>query len=87
MYNVECPRIAIQNESCDLPLTKEYVLSDLGDGEKVHNKLGNPARMALHIISRNLQDVQYLAHTLQMQCGGLLFPCTNFASARSILQA
>ena len=71
-------------------LQKEYVLSDLGDGEKVHNKLGHPARMALHIITRNLQDVQYLAHTLQMQdmpCGGLLFPCTNFASARSILQA
>ena len=40
MYNVKCPRIAIQNESRDVPLTKEYVLSDLGDGEKVHNKLG-----------------------------------------------
>ena len=40
MYNMKCPRIAIENDNRDLPLTKEYVLSDLGSGEKVHNKLG-----------------------------------------------
>ena len=40
MYNMKCPRIAIQNESRDVQLTKEYVLSDLGGEEKVHNKLG-----------------------------------------------
>ena len=40
MYNMKCPRVAIQNESHDVPLTKEYVLSDLGGGEEVRNKLG-----------------------------------------------
>ena len=39
MYSMKCPRIAIEN-NCDVPLTKEYVLSDLGSGDKVHNKLG-----------------------------------------------
>ena len=39
MYNIKCPRVAIQNENRDVPLTKEYVLSDLGNGEKVHNNL------------------------------------------------
>ena len=40
MYNMKRPRIAIENDSRDLPLTKEYVLSDLSSGEKVHNNLG-----------------------------------------------
>ena len=40
MYNIKCPRVVIQNENRDVPLTKEYVLSDLVNGEKVHNKLG-----------------------------------------------
>ena len=39
MYKIKCPRVAIQNEN-DVPLTKEYVLSDLGNGEKLHNKVG-----------------------------------------------
>ena len=30
MYNIKCPRVAIQHENRDVPLTKEYVLSDLG---------------------------------------------------------
>ena len=37
MYNMKCSRIAIENNNRDLPLTKEYVLSDLDSGEKVHN--------------------------------------------------
>ena len=35
MYNIKCPRIAIKNDNCDVPLIKEHVLSDLGSGEKV----------------------------------------------------
>ena len=39
LYNA-CPRIAVENENRDVSLTKEYVLSELGDGEKVHHRLG-----------------------------------------------
>ena len=39
MYNMKCPRIAIENNNRDLPLTKDC-LSYLDSGEKVHNKLG-----------------------------------------------
>ena len=40
MCNMKCPRIAIENDNRELPLTKECILSDLGSSEKVHNKLG-----------------------------------------------
>ena len=39
-YNALCPRIAVENENRDTCLTKEYILSELGDGEKVHHRLG-----------------------------------------------
>ena len=41
MYNMKCPRIAIENDNRDLPLTKGYVLSDLGSGEKHNMHLTN----------------------------------------------
>ena len=40
MYNIKCPRVAVEKENRDVNLTKEYVLSDLGSGEKVHHRLG-----------------------------------------------
>ena len=40
IYNMKCRRITIENDNRDLPRIKEYVLSDLGSGKKVHNKVG-----------------------------------------------
>ena len=60
MYNTKRPRIAIENDNCDLPLTKEYILSDLGSGEKVHNKLSQYTPQTSPGIKKEVLGQEYL---------------------------
>ena len=39
-YNLKCPKTTVASDGRDKPLTREYILSDLGEGEKAYDRLG-----------------------------------------------